>query len=380
MDARYADGRAAITTPASFEIGAHALSIETSGGRFTWAYSELRRADDGNGEIMLKRAPDTGERLIIADGAAASALRAAAPALFTPRALGVESPALVGGLTGAAVSLAAAFLIGVPLAAEPLARVMPAQYQQQIGTIARAQVEGMSDVCEGSEQANNLLTDLAFRFLHASHSPNLALRDSLEVTIVSAPFPNAFALPDNSVIITDQLIAAAEHPDEIAGVLAHEVAHIDHHHVMANVIRNVGAGVFFDIVFGGAGLGQAAAIASVNLAALRYSRGDETEADDAALDYLDAAGIDPGALAQFFDRMADLTGEPTQGDIPTLLSTHPATAERAAAARARARPGQAPSLSADEWRTIRSACGGNPGDIPGKPGPPPPVNKTGKPL
>ncbi len=375
VDARYADGRAAITKPASFDIGADALTIEAAGVRLTWAYAELRRADDDNGEIMLKRTPDTGERLIFAAGDAAEALRAAAPNLFTPRAQGVESRALVGGLTGAAFCLAAAFLIGVPLAAEPLAQIMPAQYQQQIGAIARAQVEGMSDACEGDEEANILLTDLAFRFLQASHSPNIALRDSIEVTIVSAPFPNAFALPDNSIVITDQLIAAADHPDEIAGVLAHEVAHIDHHHVMANVIRNVGAGVFFDIVFGGAGLGQAAAIASVNLAALRYSRDDETEADGAALDYLDAAGIDPGALARFFDRMAEITGERTQSDIPTLLSTHPATAERAATARARARPGQAPALSAAAWRTIRGTCGANPGDapgsVPGKPGPPP---------
>jgi predicted Zn-dependent protease len=189
---------------------------------------------------------------------------------------------------------------------------------------------------------------------------NVPQRDEVWITIVDAPIPNAFALPDNSIIVTDELIALAEHPDEVTGVLAHEIGHIAHRHVMTNVVRNIGVGVFFDVVFGGAGVGQAVAIASVNLAALRYGRDDETEADESGFDYLDRAGLNPAAVARFFDRIAELEQEAGVSDFPTLLASHPATAERAAAARARARPNAPPSLTDAEWRVVRSSCGMDP--------------------
>ena len=156
-----------------------------------------------------------------------------------------------------------------------------------------------------------ILNATAYRMMQAS---NVADRDEIWITIVSTdqipdPFPNAFALPDNSIIVTDDLIALAENPDEVIGVLAHEIAHIERNHVMKGVIRQMGAGIFFDVVFGGAGAGQAIAIASVNLAGLRYSRGDEEEADARGLDYLDAAGIDSGALARLFERFQALHQE-----------------------------------------------------------------------
>jgi predicted Zn-dependent protease len=126
---------------------------------------------------------------------------------------------------------------------------------------------------------------------------------------------------------------------------------------MTNVIRQMGAGIFFDIVFGGSGAGQAIAVASVNLASLRYSRGDEEEADARGLDYLDAAGIDSGGLARLFDRFGKVEHEGAE-QIPTLLSSHPATPARAAAARARSRQGLQPSLNERDWRVVRQACGG----------------------
>ena len=368
MDARYADGRAAITKSATFAIAGGGIDIEAAGERLHWTFDELRRGDDGNGLIILKRHPDTGERLIL-DQAADAALRAAAPSLFTPQAHGVETPALVGWLAGVTLSVAAIFLIGVPMLAEPIARVLPQRYQDQVATIARAQLEGMTEYCESDGEAELALDDLVLRFIDESPSPDDdALRSRVTVTLVHAPFPNAFALPDDSIVVTDQLIAAAEHPDELAGVLAHELAHISHRHVMANVIRNIGAGVFFDVIFGGAGIGQVIAVASVNLASLGYSREAESEADRSALDYLDNAGIDPAALSRFFDRIAEMSGEGTS-DFPTMLSSHPNTAERSAAARQRAHAGRAPSLSAYQWNLVRSACGGEAETAPVETGP-----------
>lgn len=356
MDAtRYADGRAAVTHTAAVQFAADTLTFRVGEALHTWAYAELRRADDGAGRVILKRKPDTGERLYLSeeDG---ERLKLAEPALFTPRAYGVEGRATVLGVAGAAWSLAAVFLIGVPLAAAPIAERMPTRIRTQISDISWSQVEVLADYCDDSDEAARILNNVAYRMMTAS---DVMMRDDIWITIVDAPFPNAFALPDNSILVTDDLIAMAEHPDELTGVIAHEIAHIEHNHVMKNIVRSVGAGMFFDVVVGGAGAGQMVAIASVNLAGLRYSRGDETDADGRGLDYLDAAGVDTGGLARLFERFQEEAQSQTgdASEIPTMLSSHPATDERAAAARARSRAGLSPSMTDAEWQVVRQACG-----------------------
>jgi beta-barrel assembly-enhancing protease len=354
MFARYGDGRAALMHEAQCEIGADAITFRVGETSYIWPYAELARADDGNGRIVLKRKPETGERLLF-DADARPALKAAAPKLFTHSAQGVERPRVVFGVIAAAWSLAAVFLVGIPLGAQPIASIMPAPYRTQIADISWSQVDTFTNYCDDSDEAARILNGMAHRIMTASGVPH---RDDIWITIVDAPFPNAFALPDDSIIVTDDLIQLAGHPDELTGVLAHEIAHIERNHVMTNIVRQIGAGVFVDVVLGGAGAGQAIAVASVNLAGLRYSRGDEEEADARGLDYLDAAGIDTSGLARMFDRFRDVA-ETEGGEIPTLLSSHPATPARAAAARARSRQGLQPSLSDRDWRIVRQACAGS---------------------
>lgn len=362
MRARYADGRAAVTVDVEFAFSTDGVVLALGAESRVWPYDTLERGDDGNGRIVLRKRPDTGERLMLEGGEAEAALRAAAPALCTPRAQGVERPRTVAIAAAAAWSLAAAFLVGVPMAAEPIANALPSKYRTQIADISWSQVDALGNYCDDSDEAARILNDVADRMMQAS---NVAQRESVWITIVDAPFPNAFALPDNSIIVTDELIALADHPDELTGVIAHEIAHIEHNHIMTNVIRQIGAGIFFDVVFGGAGAGQAIALASVNLAGLRYSRSDEADADSRGLDYLDAAGIDAGGLASLFERLGEQAGE-----IPVLISSHPATAARAEAARRRSRQGLAPSLSPSDWRIVQSACGAVPAPEPAPPAPP----------
>ncbi len=354
MRVRYADGRAAVTHDATCDIGEDALTLRIGEASQTWAFAESRRADDGASGVILKRKPDTGERIFFAPDDTAE-LRARAPELFTARTLGREGRGVVVGLVAAAWSLAGVFLVGVPMLAAPIADHIPSRYRDQIADISWSQVDAVTNYCDDSDEAARILNDLTYRLMATSNVPQ---REQVWVTIVDAPFPNAFALPDNSIVVTDDLIALAENPDELTGVLAHEIAHIEHNHIMKNLIRHVGVGIFFDVVVGGAGAGQALALASVNLAGLSYSRDDESDADRRGLDYLDAAGIDTGALARLFDRFAEQAQEHGAAGMPTLFSSHPATAERAAAARARARAGRRPSLTDAEWQVVRAACGG----------------------
>lgn len=356
MHARYADGRAAITFDVDCEIDPEALVFALDGVRHVWVYASLRRADDDNGAVALKRRPDTGERLIL-DADAAAQLHKVAPQLFTARARGVERPIAVAGIAALAYGLAAVFLIGVPMGAGPIASVLPEGYRQQVSDIAWAQVETLTDYCDTSDEASRVLNAMTHRMMAAAGVPQT---DAVWITIVDAPIANAFALPDGSILVTDGLIDLAQHPDELAGVIAHEVAHIERDHVMRNVISRIGAGIFFDVVFGGAGVGQSIAVISVGLAGLRYSRQYESDADTRGLELLDAAGVDPGGLARMFDRLrAEYEGEDDEEGVsrlPALLSTHPDSVARAERARTRARPGLPPALNDEDWAIVRAAC------------------------
>lgn len=141
---------------------------------------------------------------------------------------------------------------------------------------------------------------------------------------------NAFALPDGTIVITDQLVSAAGNDAEILGVLSHELGHLEYRHSLRMLIQGsmVGAAV-------GWYLGDVSNIAAGLPAALlqaRYSRGFEREADAYAAQVMKLNGISPAVLAHILERMqakssSSHPGEP--GDpFGGYLDSHPATRER----------------------------------------------------
>ncbi|TGG95987.1 M48 family metallopeptidase [Natronospirillum operosum] len=149
---------------------------------------------------------------------------------------------------------------------------------------------------------------------------------------------NAVALPDGTMIMTDELVALAEHDDELTAILLHEIGHIAHNHGLQGLIQSSIIGIAFVLL-----TGDASATAEILLGApliineLSYSRRAEFEADDFARDYMLANDI---PLAHFhnilwrlsygasFDPEADLADR--RGDSPwsRYLTTHPPTPER----------------------------------------------------
>lgn len=149
--------------------------------------------------------------------------------------------------------------------------------------------------------------------------------------IISDTTVNAFALPGGKVVINSGLIAKADSWDEVLGVVAHEMRHVTARHHLRGVIGNVG--VFYTITFllgdySGA-LGQMAAVGA-NLESLMYSRGFELEADNGALTYLEKANINPLGMKLFFEKLNKMEGAEKSSPYFSLISTHPATAERIA--------------------------------------------------
>jgi predicted Zn-dependent protease len=152
------------------------------------------------------------------------------------------------------------------------------------------------------------------------------------IKVIDSDEVNAFALPGGFFFVNKGLILAADNEAEIAGVMAHEIAHVAARHAM----ENAGKGQFLNygilaglILTGGvagtilqntAGLGQA-------LAFFSFSRGAEAEADKLGVQYLYAAGYDPTAMSTMFEKLAS-KNKKKPGTLSKLFTTHPQSLDR----------------------------------------------------
>ncbi|MCH2486733.1 MAG: M48 family metallopeptidase [Erythrobacter sp.] len=166
---------------------------------------------------------------------------------------------------------------------------------------------------------------------------------------------NAVALPGAQVLLFDGLVQQAESPEELAGVLGHEVGHVRERHVMTALLRQFG----LSILLSGAnsGLGDTA----FGLAQMGYSRDAEREADEYARARMAESDISPLGAAGFFERMAEEYGD-SEDTLFGWVASHPSAGERARLYRAAARKGERypPVLSAAEFQALKSMCEDDP--------------------
>lgn len=140
--------------------------------------------------------------------------------------------------------------------------------------------------------------------------------------VLDEPSINAFAAPGGQVVVHRGLIAAAKTPEELAGVLAHEVQHIEQRHTLKSMINGLGVATLATVVLGD--VSAMAGVLAYQVGTLSYSRDLEAEADRLGLQALARAHIAPAGMASFF---RTLEKEAPQMPIE-LLSSHPATDAR----------------------------------------------------
>ncbi|OBZ92719.1 metalloprotease [Pararhizobium polonicum] len=139
--------------------------------------------------------------------------------------------------------------------------------------------------------------------------------------------PNAFALPDGTLIITDELVELAGGDTEmLIGVLAHEIGHVELEHSLRQIYRAAGMAGLIMLIAGDVGDSvEDLLVQGGGLAALSYSRSAESAADRRSVELMEKAGYDPAAIARFFEAIEKKLGD-TSGT--SIFSTHPGTPER----------------------------------------------------
>lgn len=143
--------------------------------------------------------------------------------------------------------------------------------------------------------------------------------------------PNAFALPNGTVVITDDLIKQLEgNPDAVLAVLLHEIGHVEHQHSLSMVAQSVSSAVAFAMIFGDIeGIGEILLGTGSTLIQSQFSRNMEREADDYALAKLNQLGKTGEPFAQAMQSFLDLTDKHSdEKSILHYLASHPDTQDR----------------------------------------------------
>jgi predicted Zn-dependent protease len=170
---------------------------------------------------------------------------------------------------------------------------------------------------------------------------------------------NAFALPGGPLWINRGVLHAATNESQVAGVLAHEIAHIAERHAADQMTKalatNFGLGMLGAFLgnSGGAGAAKAAAGLLANSMFMKFSRDDELEADRAGLQMLVRAGWDGRGMVELFEILRrESRRDPLQ--VETFFSSHPAPADRIAALKSRVARAGSGRRDSQEFRTVKA--------------------------
>ncbi len=396
-----------------------ALAIHRDGAVERWPYAELTVTgfDRALGRLRLRRMWGPGARLQIDDpkGFARKALRSRAPNAFPPRAgaMRVAGRAIAFGLLSAA--FVATIFDSAPRAARALAAFVPPPVETRIGERVYAQIEESwhfgercTGIQKGGSAADAALNELVARL--AVHAPSPF---EIRAEIRDAWQANAFALPGGRVVVTEALLAEMTGPEQLAGVLAHEIGHVAERHSLSALISQAGLAAVVASLAGGMSDAGGAVIMR-GLTSLSYSRRAENEADRVAVETLAALNYNLDPLAdlfiafgtdfyrpltpeerhrEFMEAYADCRASPETAEAPacrvyfglgqtygvvqsdgpavqaqrataddgsdSLLSTHPNPFGRAAMVRAAAEAQSdpfTPVMTAEAWAALQSAC------------------------
>ena len=249
----------------------------------------------------------------------------------------------------AVIALVGALILGVPYLAGPLARAIPMEWEEAMGsTIAESMAEKSTFCADTAGQAS--LDALVERLAAATKTPY-----QFKVRISAHSDVNAFAAPGGYIVLFNGLIQSAQSPEEVAGVLAHEMAHTVKRHPTEGLIHALGIRLVIGLVIGDASaLTSGLAEVGENLIILSYNRDKEAEADRVGVEMLNRAGIRSDGLIAFFQQLQE-KGKGAPPAALAFLSTHPLHEQRIDAIKPLVRR-HGPALTRAQWRSLRNIC------------------------
>ena len=356
----YLDGRSAARREASVRLSASGLEIAFGdGARLWWPLREVRQTQGAYAgeQIRLERGAPFAETLLIDDPAFLAALHSTAPGFgrrfHNPGWRRSRGLLTVGAALASIVIGAALYMWGIPAAAAILAARVPVSWEERLGQAAVEQLMASRRRCVDAER-EAAIGAIVKRLLE----PYPSVPYTFRVSVVDDKTINAFAVPGGQVVLLRGLVERSRSPEELAGVLAHELQHVLQRHSTRLLLQHASTGLLLVAISGDITGAMAYGIESARvLGTLRYSRHIEGEADTEGLKMLLAADVDPQGMIAFFESMRAMErGAPSAA---RYLTSHPLAEERVetlrqlAASQSRA---FRPLLPGQDWTDLRKVC------------------------
>jgi Zn-dependent protease with chaperone function len=363
LEGYYLDGRTAIRHRARVRLTPQELQIVLeNGSTISWPLKEVRQPKNfyGDEQIRLERGGDTPEVLLVP---AASFLkkckdipRAGKKRFHSPARRKKWAAAVLLAALGAMGVLAGLYLWGIPALASFIATRVPVSWEESLGQSVVSTLAPAERRCLDSARMQKVEEIVARLASTVSEAPY-----SFRVIVVNPPSVNAFAAPGGMIVVFQGLLEKTRTPEELAGVLAHEMQHILRRHATRALLQQVSMKVLLAAAVGDAkGLSYGLEGAQA-LGMLRYSRQSEEEADQEGIRMLIASGIDPRGLLTFFENIHK-DGEKSL-KLPAYLSTHPdleVRIQRLKTLTAGAAASYPPLLPNYDWKDIYGFCPAKP--------------------
>jgi Zn-dependent protease with chaperone function len=373
----YFDGNSNRKRRVALRFGADLEIVEDDSVAAVWPYDSIRRAHGPTGLLRLSSiAALPLARLEIEHDETAQTLLAKAPVLKSTTSGATPAWRIVAWSFAAIGSILAVVFFGIPLAAERLAPLVPARFEKRMGETVERQVRfllgGTACTDAAGQAALNVLID---KLKQAGN-----MDSELDAHVLSATVPNALALPGGKVYLLNGLLQKAENADEIAGVLAHELGHVQHRDNMRKLIQTGGTSFMVGLLFGDIMGGGAVIFVSRSLLDASYSRDAELAADAFAIDVMQKLGRSARPMGEFLVRVTETvkpgpkpdakadtkpTGKAAGNPGVNIFSSHPLTGDRLERMKQAERPYTGPELlSPTQWRDLKGICRSGPGGRP----------------
>lgn len=358
--ALFNDGKTAVNHAATVSPQGETLRIFSQDGHVLadWHQDDIVADNAKAVPLRLRSRKADGERLTIVDETVAEGVREwLAPVLRAGRADGIMK--WIGAAAAVWLLVAGAWCSG-PFVVKGVVSHIPLSWEYPVGKEAREHVGTLLGPppederwLEGKPGAKGLRA-LTNRLTEAAEGQLFV------VSLLKADMVNAFALPGGQIVLTTGLVRQCRSADELAGVLAHEMAHVTERHHTRRLVRDQLFTFLLRVATSGSDALNALGKGTGALFASTLSREDESEADRLGVERLASAGINPLAGSLFFDSLPQEQKDANEDtSVLSYLASHPALAERQAAIRreaARYSGPFTPALTMRDWLTLRALC------------------------